>query len=101
MTTAITIELTDPQVDYLRSHFRYDDAPQLSCCVADRDRLIALPAAALPPEPIRLTIELPADVFAEMADQYPSWESGAELSPFSARALNAVVEAAKAHESAR
>ncbi len=66
MTTTVTVELDEGQVDYLRAHFRYSDAPQLSCCASDMAAVVATVAAALPPEPVTLAIVVPPGLAAKL-----------------------------------
>lgn len=101
MTTTVTIELTDHQVALLRRWAKTPTTWPPDQAPGELGLIAVTLAAALPPEPVRLTIELPADIVAEFGDQYPSWQAGDEIGPKAAAVLRAVVEAARAHQAGR
>ena len=83
--TRIEIELTDEQVAALRKDFQNSDP--------DAYWLLSMAHAALPPEPIRLEIELDPDLF-DWISKPGAYGSGMQIGPCGAGVLNAVLAAA-------
>ncbi|MGL4297529.1 MAG: hypothetical protein ACRCW4_00455 [Candidatus Neomicrothrix subdominans] len=78
MTTVLWVELTDEQVAYVRG------------LAPTPDTVLAALQAALPPEPVQLTIELPGDTDADDFEHVYERDGRLDLRAAEAAALNAV-----------